>query len=860
MAETDQNQPQPDDSEVAQTPPEVDMDVQDGADVAVDEPTSSLAGKWQAPLFVLGVILCALAAVFMVSRIPHHDWDERYQAVVRLTDSIADGNYAPADKAAQDLLDRTLEDEEPDDRVAKVYMLKARIRRLALQYTEDRSDQQLRDLLQEYRLAEQHGEDLSADVHERMGEVLIELGDLDQAEGRYEQAWRIEPLRRPRLMRRLITLRRQRGLYGDDEFVNALNAYMGLPSLTDEQYGWAIENKLDVMIAHGELDRAEQLIDRLLMSGVDFRNPLQYQKARILSLRAEQSRDGDEAERLEFQADDILIELTHTLAASDPTGALAIKANLLRGQLIRHDNPREAMRAFETVIEHAPSSPEATVARRGIATVEFRLGFYDDAMEHFEQAQNDLQGRRGGGLIDLMDLHESVADARQTLRERDMPTRAVAFGQLDWRVLEAMDPPAPLQARLDSLGELAEAHLAEAEMFASRREQAREQLAEPEQLEQLQQRRLDALVQAGQVFMQRAALASVAENEIHGESLWAAADAFDNAGRHDLAAEAFEAFVQTRTSDPRRREALFRLGQAYQAMGRYEDAIEAHALNEELGPRHAMAMAGVIPTARCYLAMGPEYYDQAEQYLRRVLRDDERTRPESQVYIEALYVLGKLAYEQGQWDEAVAAFGEAIQRQPGEPVPLGEPDPAGLREKYLRATRSMFLSAECYRESAEQARQAADAETNALRRNELLQSRREKLLQADLTYQNVIARLETLSERTDLDESYRRNSYFARGDCMVQLERYAEAIDRLDQAVFLFSDDPAALGGLVQIYNCHMALGQVEYARAATRRAQVLLEQMRREQAHPAGTLEQWERWFETIERADRLLPERNTL
>ena len=308
---------------------------------------------------------------------------------------------------------------------------------------------------------------------------------------------------------------------------------------------------------------------------------------------------------------------------------------------------------------------------------------------------------------------------------------------MEKKILDSQGNQATLTARLDLLGRLAGAYLAVADKAKRDYAEAASALADPAVLDKLEAEQRDNLIAAGEAFLERSNLAQTQDNAIHGESLWMAADSFDRAGQRSRAIDAFGTFVRGRPSDPRIPEALFRLGQDYQAVGQYDQAIAAYKANQDLdatSPRHPMAIECLIPMATCYIAQGEENYPQAEEILGSIIDRRPDITPKSEVYLSALFALGQLYYHQGKWFDAVVKLGEAIKRDQATAVPA-EASQEQLHQRNICAARSAYIMAECYRQAATDARKQASQEDNLLRRDELRRDSVRELEEADRIYQ-----------------------------------------------------------------------------------------------------------------------------
>jgi tetratricopeptide (TPR) repeat protein len=328
---------------------------------------------------------------------------------------------------------------------------------------------------------------------------------------------------------------------------------------------------------------------------------------------------------------------------------------------------------------------------------------------------------------------------------------------------------------------------------------------------------------------------------------------YDQAGDRNRTIDVLERFVASHGSDERVPEARFLLGQALQAAGLYDDAIAVYRANlqtRDPSSRHIKAVEGLIPMAMCCIAKGEEFFGDAEEILYSLVTGRAEVTPTSALYRQALFALGRLYYRQGQWRQARKTLAEAVERDPGKIIPLGQSDPKKNRWRYIRATRSTYFIADSYLHSARDGLRASiDADRE--QRNQLRENAHTQLARADELYQEVIERLEALDGELDpLNRVFRRNGYFARGDCMYELGRYEDALDRYSQAVHKFQHRPEALAGLTAMYNCYAELGRPDEAEACRERAAELRKHLNGSQADPStdpAVLDRWDRWLETV-------------
>ena len=805
-----------------------------------------LAGKWQGPLFVVGVVVCALAAWRWVASSPQASWDDHFSRIVTLTESAKDGDYTEAEAAVRTLLDPKNTPQSQRERRAKLFAHLAEIRWRIIQLTSEPAPLQLAAVRDCYLAAIKNKLSPTAEIAERLGRVYDGLGDVPKAVEWYERATQLDPSRAAKLNRRAIELARDRlGLSGE-KLVARLREFMASEGLDQSQYAWAIDEAVGVLIAENRADLADRLVlhEQGRVAGEGFEQQLLYQRAR---LHAELG--------LRENADNLLIQLIPQLSvASD----LYAKANLLRGQLIWRDNPLEAEKVLVNVLRQAPQTQVATAASVTLARAYGQMALYDKALAQYGLVTEGLLAGPANPYVELPDIHEALAGTGQALSNEGRPDEALAFAQAEGALFDVSGAPFSVAERLLMLGRLAGMYMAVAQKAETDYAKARADLAAKDELIRLKGRRTDHLRAAGEVFLDRAATAEKTNITVRADSLWMAADAFGKAGQLQKAIDALKTFVASRPSDERVPEAMFRLGRRLQSLGRYDQAIDVYKKNlasSRPEGRHAKAAEGLVPMAMCYVAKGEDFYDEAESILVSILNDKEAWTPESELYHGALYVLGRLYHMQGKWSQARVRLGEAIQRSPGKLVGLGQPDEQGRRWRYVRATRGQFLMAHSYHQSARELAKQAAGDEEPQRADALRRLAGEQLVWADVLYQQVIEQLEALGDQLPaLDETYRRNSYFNGGDCMYELTRYDQALKRYQEAVFRFQTHPAALGGLMQMYNSYIAMGQPDEARKCQQRAKELSKLISTEQQddqYQQLLPEDWDQWVDTVGQLD---------
>ena len=123
----------------------------DAAAASLPSGPPSKPGRWQIPLLIFSVVACACAGWFLYLHIPRESWQSRFEHAEALMEQAADGNFRPADQAAEELLRDT--PTWDDDKTRKLYLLLAEIRFRSIRYSGDQSPQQLGELINFYENA-----------------------------------------------------------------------------------------------------------------------------------------------------------------------------------------------------------------------------------------------------------------------------------------------------------------------------------------------------------------------------------------------------------------------------------------------------------------------------------------------------------------------------------------------------------------------------------------------------------------------------------------------------------------------------------------------------------------------------------
>jgi tetratricopeptide (TPR) repeat protein len=351
----------------------------------------------------------------------------------------------------------------------------------------------------------------------------------------------------------------------------------------------------------------------------------------------------------------------------------------------------------------------------------------------------------------------------------------------------------------------------------------------------------DAFVGAAEQYLRLSRLL-VMDEKASSEAAWQSAVNFDRANEPNRLISALEGFLVEHPENPLLPDALYRLGQALQAQGRYADAIRQYAANLARYPRTPAGMRSTVPMAQCNMALGASHYAEAEKTLLTVVdqpSEQGRYSPEALEYREALFLLGDLY---GRWNKparAISRLEEVLDRYP----------------KDLRIAQAQFMLANAYRKSVVEGPTSQPTTTSAPVQSDTVSPVAARLNRAEELFTEVIRTLEErpMSRLSPAEQLYLKQSYLYRADCAFDQGQYERAVTLYEDVSRRFRTDPYLLPAYVQILNCYQRLGKDDQARVALVRVRWLLKSIPAERFRelPGGEdLAYWQGLLDWIEKS----------
>jgi len=390
-----------------------------------------------------------------------------------------------------------------------------------------------------------------------------------------------------------------------------------------------------------------------------------------------------------------------------------------------------------------------------------------------------------------------------TLRERLL---AAYRDFLDRGVYE---PAVALAAEMEPVVPRSESLLLKAEAFKTwgQAKLAAADGMDPNEAEAQRRTGREQFRRAGMVYAELALLRIATRD--YPDDVWQSAESFLAGHDYVSATRQYRKYLEI---EGRRRRplALVGLADALLARGEVDAALEAVHECLRAYPRDVAIFSARLLAAKAHVEKGEP--EKAVELLTENL-EGELLDPDSREWRESLLDVGKILHFSGRHKEAVPRLSVAVARWPTGP----------------RAVSTRYLLAESYRQHAQVLARSLETEVVPPER---IAAAREKERMNDAAaeeYGNVIARLSERQSRQELTELERlmlRNSYFARGAMLHQLDRYSEAIQAYSDAANRYQNRPEVLEAYLQIADSYRRIDEPEKARIALRQAQSVLKRL----------------------------------
>jgi len=790
---------------------------------------------WQIPAIVLSIILIAIGISVASHRAPKDDFSGALDQVARL---IGSGMFDDAQALLETTLLENLDLATAAERAryhASVADWLAESQFSSGVSTKDNNQA----IVEQYSRAMEFGMLLTPIRHERWGNALIDLGEVDAARKRLAELEGLAVvddggsearIRRNRLLRRLVEHSLRSEDLDADAVLAELDQYRNDPLLTPQDIVWVVARQAELRLEAGEaavaarrllvdMRRLEDKSDELangtwcelyLLLGRAYYNLGRYADAEFnLGQASERSRGA-----AHLRAEVLLYQARLDVAVGEVESAHAI---------------------FDEIMRDFVGSDAHLAAVLGRAETASIRGDHESSLTDFRTVVDRLvagERRRGvtrrGVAARLTDRH----DAALTLGDLALALQYVSLAE---GLFNEIDVPVDVLYRVASTSRQIADDVLRDGLEAVQGPRTIDQV-DPE----IRHIASTKYAHAGSYFLRHArALTSVpgADRE-WADSLWLSGDSYDLAGRRDLAIKYFVEYIAGRPiDDPRRAEVTFRLGQAHQAERAFDAAAVAYEKVIDEHPRSPFGTRSHVPLAECYVKL--DRAPDAERQLVDVVDGRQGAQnpimPEAVDYRDALIELGKLYYDGGQLVKAIERLTAAADRYPDDP----------------RLNGIRFRLADSYRRRSKGLREAVAAETTLSpeERQRRQQRAREHLERALDLFSMVTDGFSQQDPRrlNRFERDSLRNAMFYRADCAFRLGQLELAAQFYDQVARRYSDHHSSMHALVQIINAYEKLGRPKDAEIAHHNAKIRLRQLPDDAFDEPGALmdrDAWEQWL----------------
>ncbi len=783
-----------------------------------------IAGKWQIPLAIASLVLLGAA----VWRIRPSPTTLPLQRAFTHIDTMISGQYF---NEAVDVVHVLLGREEiSDSDLAQLYL---RLGRAASGVARrDRLFNSLvgSQIVGHYRYAAARGVTLSGNDFVNLGLASEWKKDYSAAVHYLKKAEQLPLDQKAEVQWHRITLEDRYLEPSNEQLQVDLNAYLLAiePHRLDLRIK-ALELQMQVLDDLGKLSEASTMLvkQKAAFENSDFAHAFAYLESWVLY-----------SQGLEDEAETYLRTIRNDIDPNDPIYA---KTGWLLGQVVMGvktpKRPMEAISFFEDVLAHHATSAYAVASRVSIAQAYAMLERHEDAIGTYRIAIESMDDLVPVRVVNRDVVRTSLGVLAETQRLAGHLEPATEYAQLAVSLLNRDDEEtvAAMLSQLVQLQSLQAETLDAAVSSDGKAHRAGLDFIEVSPSPAARK----VFGRAGDTYHDLARISTLTEQRA-AQATWSAAHHYARGGFRAQSIEVYRAFVLERPTHSLVPRALLRIGQQYQAMGSWGQAIESFQACYRKFPRTLDAARGLVPMAQCYLNEKPGQEDLAEKALRLVLEDSDVFTPEAPEFASAMFLLGDVLDRRESFEEAISTLEEALNRYDAD----------------VASTRARFLLADAYRRSALALRDEAAAVTFAGELQQLRSESKSRLERAAKLYRRLIDEFEGRDPTTltSIEKLYLRHAYLYEADCYFETLDYQAALNLYEDAAGSFQDTTSSLAAYVQIINCDVFLGRPNEAQAALARALILVDAMPQasfDKSLSPEKREDWRRYFQWLDESE---------
>ncbi|MCH2148124.1 MAG: tetratricopeptide repeat protein [Phycisphaerales bacterium] len=611
------------------------------------------------------------------------------------------------------------------------------------------------------------------------------------------------------------------------EWEEQLASYRDDAATRLEDMAWAMQHLARSRMEGGRVQEASQLLhaDLRRLEGRSAERGETAPMGGLLVLLARCERDlgrYEEAERVLAMALDACPQ-----ASTERGDALVLQGELLAAYGLLE----AAVEQFDLALIETPASASNMPALLHRGELRSMLGDHAGAMADFSRVVNLLESQRTHPDVDLRRIEGVLMDRSESAMLQNHLSESLAIAQLAWGLHREGDPPGPVaNAVALAAGQLAQD--AGIQLQAALEQMGTHDASE---VAKLRARTISLHTRAAQASRAaanwwhdlpdeqerwRAALADIGRHE-------------DAAGRTSQAIDAYQHAVDASIStDPRRVELMYALGQCLQVECRFDEAMKWYQRIIAERPGSPAATRSHVPLSRCYEALG--HVDDAWIELQRIVEGDGVLTPEAADHREALFELGGLGYRTGRYTESLPWLDAFLAREIDE----------------ARVIEAQLLVSGCARGAARAIEmELTDGTPRSAGQCVKMESLRDDLLHRALEASMIVERA-TANPVTRHEVDLRRRALVDHGDTAWDLGLWSDAIRSYEQVARDYPDHPVSMHALVQVASAWVELGDRDRAESAHQRALRRLESMPDSNLAAVDSLldrEVWDRWMRVM-------------
>lgn len=788
---------------------------------------SQLADRWQIPLLLLGMVVFVPSVLFLAIRLGQEKVDPNV-LLQRARDAGQAGNFAACDTLCDEFLKQFSADPSvAEAAIAEALELRGDANFAMAALHPDKEMDLLDKARRSFNDAAEHRPSgaPSPRLLLKMGRTYAALGDFEKAIVHYDRALENEIENRLEIHRdKIHALRSMEPEPLLDEAlaeVAQIHKELGEQATDDQRRDVALI-EADLLNAKGRYGEAEAILRKVAGQNMP--------KVFLLALADTQRLAGRHTDAI-----DTLFELLDRVPADEAQRSaeetIDAQAFQMQGRIsFDMKNYERALHWFQRTATEYPGTETALAAKLGTAQTYLVLDESALAAEVYAEITPELRQMRPGQnrWIDLEASRAALRVQSDNARKTGRIDDALKFVMLEESLLRDPDEDVLLR-KAGILAERAGGLAAAAEAL-----DAPPGAAEREGLRRQAERDWN---EAGHLYLR------VAE-EFHGQTqkeypndLWEAGRCFILAGSHDRAVEALDRFVREQPTDTRVPQAQLEIARQYEVLGRLDEAVR---VLQELRVASGDTLAGFEGLHRLgniFVQMGPDFYDQAEEAYRGLVEDSTKVEPESLWYRSSLLQLGRLLHRRGDYDRAILALNEYMQRYPADPD----------------AVSAACLIASSVRRQGLKALEKSQSAVRQADKDALLEIYRQKTGSAADQYRQLAKDYESLAPEamTPLRQQEYCTVLFEQAECLIELGRLDEATALYNVVVYRFQMDPCVMAAYVRLAAAHEKAGHKDKARAVYERARWTLEKIPEEAfAMRIGepSKQYWAHWIQTMQ------------